>query len=120
MNSIEHRHQCALFRWAELQAGQHPELRLMFAVPNGGHRAKAVANKLKAEGVRAGVPDVCLPVARHGAHALWIEMKTERGTLRPHQRKWIEALNAQQHRAVVCYGVDEAITAVSGYLGIGT
>jgi hypothetical protein len=35
--------------------------------------------KLKAEGVRAGVADLCLPAARRGYHGLYIEMKSEEG-----------------------------------------
>jgi len=31
-----------------------------FAVPNGGHRHIKVASKLKSEGVKAGIPDLCL------------------------------------------------------------
>lgn len=48
--------QTALFHWAAFAAKhEHPELALMFAVPNGGHRHPVVAAKLKAQGVKAGV-----------------------------------------------------------------
>ena len=60
----EHHEQCALFAWLRLQ---WPDLdRVSFAIPNGGHRHKAVAGKLKAEGVKAGVPDIFIayPIAR--------------------------------------------------------
>ena len=53
----EHDEQVLIFKWARLSEGRWPELALLFAIPNGGHRHKAVAAKLKAEGVRAGVPD---------------------------------------------------------------
>lgn len=70
--------QC-LFRWAEFASGKYPELRLMYHIPNGGARSKATAGRLKAEGVKAGVPDICLPVSRDGYHGLYIELKRERG-----------------------------------------
>ena len=66
----EHAEQVALFKWAEFAAARWPELTLMHAIPNGGHRNKITAARLKAEGVRAGVPDICLPVARGGWHGL--------------------------------------------------
>ena len=59
--------QC-LFRWAAFQSGRFPELALLYHVPNGGSRKKAEAGRFRAEGVKAGVPDLCLPVARGGFH----------------------------------------------------
>lgn len=66
--------QC-LFRWAAFQSGKYPELKLLYHVPNGGSRKKSEAGRFKAEGVKAGVPDLCLPVARGGYHGLYIELK---------------------------------------------
>lgn len=112
----EHTEQAALFSWADLQMGRWPELRMMYAVPNGGHRHKATAAKLKAEGVRAGVPDICLPVARHGYHGLYIEMKYGRNTPTEEQTAWLDALSEQGYLAVVCWGYDEAKRAIEEYL----
>lgn len=39
-----------------------PELRWLHAIPNGGYRDKVTAGKLKAEGVKRGIPDVFLPL----------------------------------------------------------
>lgn len=36
--------------------------KLIYHVPNGGHRHKLVAVKLKEQGVKAGVPDLVLPM----------------------------------------------------------
>ena len=63
--------QC-LFRWAAFQIGRYPELKLLYHVPNGGSRKKSEAGRFKAEGVKAGVPDLCLPVARGCSHGLYI------------------------------------------------
>ena len=54
--------QCCLFRWAGYSLGLHPELKLMYHIPNGGKRNITTARRLKAEGVKAGVPDIHLPV----------------------------------------------------------
>lgn len=71
--------QQALFQWAAYNETIIPELKLLHAIPNGGKRYKATAVRLKKEGVRSGVPDVFLPVARHDKHGLYVEMKAYRG-----------------------------------------
>lgn len=75
--SIQHeaREQEALFRWADFAAGTMPELKLLYHIPNGGSRNKAEAANLKRQGVKAGVPDLFLPVPRGGYHGLYIELK---------------------------------------------
>lgn len=114
----EHAEQVALVRWSILASGAHPELRWLLAVPNGGDRHPAVAARLKAEGVRKGVPDMCLPVPRGGFGALWIELKRQAGgRVSPEQRVWIAGLQANGHRAVVCAGWVEARDVILDYLG---
>lgn len=49
-------------------------------------RDKATAVALKRQGVKAGVPDICLPVARNGYHGLHIELKAGK-TQQPRIRK---------------------------------
>jgi hypothetical protein len=115
----EHAEQAALFRWAEFARARLPELALLYAVPNGGHRHKATAARLKAEGVKRGVPDVCLPVARSGAHGLYIELKTERGKPTPEQLGWIRALRRQGYAAEVCRGWESACSMIEHYLTAG-
>ena len=104
-------------RWASLAAGTYPELRLMYHIPNEGKRSVVRGAQMKAEGLRKGVPDICLPVARHGFHALYIEMKRRKDSrLTEEQRGWIDALNRVGNRAVVCYGWDEARAEIEFYL----
>lgn len=55
-----------LFTWAMWQQEGRPELKLLYHVPNGGKRDKRTATALRRQGVKAGVPDLCLPVARGG------------------------------------------------------
>ena len=78
------------FRWAALAKSRWPELVLLHAIPNGGHRHKAVAVRMKAEGMKAGVPDICLPVPRGSWHGLYLELKTEDGSVSRAQRRWLE------------------------------
>lgn len=121
----ESSHQIALFRWAAVAEATRPELALLYSVPNGGARHKATAGRLKAEGVRAGVPDVCLPVPRGGFGALYIELKAPRepgstkraGRLSQAQADFGAALLRAGNDWRVAYGWDEARRQIEGYLG---
>ena len=111
--------QRALFEWARMAAGKWPELALMHHVPNGGKRHKATAARLKAEGLRAGVPDICLPVARGPWHGLYIELKAGGGRLSEAQKWWLSALAKEGYRAEAARGFDEARDLVLDYLRWG-
>src|SRR5687767_15037506 len=116
MNATEHDHQSKLFEWAFYQRGKYPELQLMFAIPNGGHRHITVAQKLKAEGVKAGIPDIFLPVARSRYHGLFIEMKRPKGIVQTNQKEWIQKLREQNYEVKVCYGYEDAVLSITNYL----
>lgn len=112
----EHDEQAVLFSWAAMAQGEHPELAMLFAVPNGGQRHPAVAAQLKAEGVRAGVPDVFLAVPRGRFHGLAIEMKVKPNKPTAQQLEWIALLRHYGYSAVVCFGAQDAINTVKAYL----
>ncbi len=112
----EHAEQVALFRWADLMNTRWPELCLMHAIPNGGKRDRVTAALLKAEGVRAGVPDISLPVAREEWHGLYIEMKTRRGSVSAHQKRWMKQLQKQGYLAAICRGWEPASELITNYL----
>lgn len=111
--------QIGLFRWADWQTGTHPELKRLFHVPNGGYRNKATAGRLKAEGVKSGVPDVCLPVPRGGFHGLYIEMKRRKGNRTSgDQDDWLTFLQSQGYFTAVCKGWEAAASVILDYLGL--
>lgn len=120
----EHSHQVALFMWAaeQIASGRFPELAMMFAIPNGGERNIAVAARLKAEGVKAGVPDIFLPVPRHGVAGLFLELKRPKaegkrqGSAQDNQSEWIGKLQAQGFGAAVVYGYEAARDMLIQYL----
>lgn len=112
----EAQEQSDLFRWADLAKGKYPELTLMFHIPNGGSRNVAEAANLKKQGVKAGVPDLFLPVARGQYHGLFIEMKASKGRLMENQKTWLRRLNNQGYLALVAWGYDEAVRIIEGYL----
>ena len=47
---LESEEQQALFQWVRLMEGRHPELRLLYHIPNGGLRNKPIAVRLTAQG----------------------------------------------------------------------
>ena len=112
----EHSEQVALFEWSNLVLRKYPDLVLMFAVPNGGARNIVVARKLKAEGVKSGVPDVFLPVPRGKHHGMVIEMKRVGGRASDNQKEWLRALREQGYYTAICYGWQAAAEEIQNYL----
>lgn len=108
--------QAALFQWASIAAYQFPELALMYHCPNGGRRDKKEAMHLKRQGVKAGVPDVFLPVARGEYNGLYIELKVGNNKPTVAQKKWLRDLQKQGYAAFVCYGWQEARLVIVAYL----
>ena len=109
--------QTQLFAWAQYASGKYPELALMYHIPNGGKRSKAEAARFKAQGVKAGVPDICLPVPSGKYHGLYIELKRVKGgRVSAAQEEYIEALRKQGYKVAVCFGMEQARDVIVGYL----
>jgi hypothetical protein len=124
----EHAEQTTIIHWARRWEALYPELRLLFAIPNGaaltwhadrrGRRYSPQAAKLKAEGLRRGIPDLFLPVARQGFHGMFVELKVGRNKPTQAQAQVVDALAEQGYYAAVCWGAEEAIRELKAYLGI--
>lgn len=107
-----------VIQWCSWQQAQHPEVGMIFHIPNGGSRNTMEAANLKRQGVKAGVPDLFLPVPKNGYHGLFIEMKYGKNKATELQKEWLEQLKKQGYCAVVCYGAEEATKKIAGYLNI--
>lgn len=132
----EHAEQSLVVQWAKLNERQYPELSCLFAIPNLGVkfqgdelRGFALMARLKAQGLQPGMPDLCLPVARGGYNALFIEMKRiklrvtkTKGVMReatkptPKQEEWHKKLTITGNLVLVCYTAEHAQQAITGYL----
>lgn len=110
----EHDEQKYLFEWAELS--RLPQLRWMFAVPNGGARHIATAVKLHQEGVKRGVPDIMLAYPHGRYHGLFIEMKFAKNKITPEQEQWLSHLQDVGYMTAVCYDWVEARNVILFYL----
>ena len=114
----EHAEQVALMQWTADMATIWPEIQLLFAVCNGARTSIGTARKLVASGLKKGVPDLFLPVARAGYHGLFIEMKAMRrgAKLSPEQASWRNWLRDQGYAHEVCHGALAAAAVLTGYL----
>ena len=110
---LEHQIQKAFFQWWEAKYGNL----LCWATPNGGYRNIVTATKLKAEGVRAGVPDVFLAIPVGDYHGLFMEFKRAKGKLQPNQELYLALLSQVGYKTAVVRSVEEAIDTVEAYLG---
>lgn len=117
----EAQEQSDLIRWANecIEKNIHPELIMLYAIPNGGTRDKLEAVNLKRQGVASGVPDLCLAVPRGKYHGLYIEMKVHPNKTTDNQDKWLKNLSFFGYAVKVCYGAVTAKNAIEHYLKLG-
>lgn len=110
--------QVKLFRWVQFISAKHPPVALLFHIPNGGKRNSIEAAHLKQQGVRAGVPDLFLPVSSGKYHGLFIELKYGKNKPTPKQTEWLRNLSKQSYAVKVCYGWEDAAETICKYLNI--
>lgn len=131
MKHIEDTHQEMLFAWAKhvrLNTLQH-RFKVgamlsdyMYAIPNGGKRNAREGARLKAQGVKAGIPDIHIPISSSDFYSLYIELKRPivKGKAKPvvssHQKNIMSLLLASGNACCVCYGFDHAKQIISKYL----
>lgn len=106
--TLEFHEQVGFVNWFE---DRFPTVRI-FAIPNGGKRSITTAKKLKAEGVKAGVPDLYIP-----AWNLWVEMKRVKGgRVSPEQKDWHEYLESIGDTVIIGKGAEDASRKVLEFL----
>ena len=116
--------QASVFDWAKLyKMPESPDIEqgavladYLFHVPNGGKRNVREAARLKRQGVKAGVYDLMLNVARGGYHGLDIELKIKPNKLTDNQKIWCARMNRAGRLMLVCNDLNDVIQAVQNYL----
>lgn len=116
--SCEEIEQISLFQWAAFAENKYPELKLMYHVPNEGKRSAVTGSRLKQAGLKPGVPDIVLPVARGGYIGLYIELKYGKNKVTENQKMWLRELHEQKHLTAVCYGWAQARELIENYLNL--
>lgn len=110
--------QMAVMDWVRWNMRRYPELELLHHIPNGGSRNAAEGRKLKAMGVKAGVPDLHLPVPKADYCGLYIELKYEDGRIQDSQKDFLRTAARYGNYCVVCYGADAAIAVLEDYVNL--
>lgn len=113
--------QKSVVRWAKDAQIKWPELALLYAVPNGamlgGKNRFAQVNNLKAQGLRVGVPDLVLPVARGDWFGAYLEMKRLKdGVWDVEQKWWADKLKEQGYLCGLARGHKAGIDFFVAYL----
>ena len=96
-----------------------PQLALLYHIPNERKCTPQQGARLKRMGVKSGVPDLHLPVARGAYHGLYLEMKTEKGRVSANQAWWLERLRENGCCCVVCRRWEDAAHTLVTYLTEG-
>lgn len=155
VNNIEHKHQVQFIRWCKMQRVDLPASLYycsssqrgetledyIFAIPNGGKReqkTKVIGGKkvnyspegarLKAEGCKAGVHDLFLPMPRYFkgeenpfVFGLFIEVKKpvskdyENPQVSKEQKQFGERMLRMGYKVAYCWGFNEIVDAVEAY-----
>lgn len=116
---LEAQEQAAVILWARARFEEDPQhyhdLDLLHCSLNGVRLTPGQAASAKAQGMRAGIPDLSLPVPIGGYHGLYIEMKTEDGRLSDDQKDVTVRLARLGYKVVVAYSQGEAKEAIRSY-----
>lgn len=114
----EHGDQVYLFTFIEMYKDRYPDLKGVFAIPNGGLRTKFQGKWLVDEGMRKGVPDVMCIKSVGEFRGLVIEMKFGKNKQTKEQKEWQDQFEQNGWLYLVCKSGDEAIRKLFDYLRI--
>ena len=110
--------QAALITWMGYETRKHPELAYLYSIPNDIRTTPRRAARAKAMGMKAGVPDLCLPVPRGIWHGLYIEMKHGTNKATPAQEDFLRFLGRVGYATCVCYSAQIARDKILTYLNL--
>lgn len=121
---IEHDMQVECVNWFKATFPAYEPF--FWSTPNGGYRSAKTARDMKAEGQKAGVPDLQLAYPCKGYHGLFIEMKKSRigkkgqlidkGRTSDNQDAVIANLRAVGYKVEVCYSTEQFKQIINDYL----
>lgn len=117
---LEESEQIALMNWARLvQVGECTLEEMLVHCPNGGWRSPREAALFKAMGVKAGIPDVLLPLRAGLYGAGWWELKVGRNKPTAQQLHWHALLRSCGHYVQTYWHWTEAAKDILRYLERG-
>ena len=110
--SIEHKEQVKLVQRVR---AFYPDV-LIASIPNGGNRSASERVRLHAEGVLAGMPDLCILKQSKGFGGLFVEMKTKIGVVSKEQSCIAKQLNSEGYLCVIARSSAEGFKIIEEYL----
>jgi hypothetical protein len=123
----EHHLQRSFFAWIA-KITQSPEISLpvsislwlSHAIPNGGKRGAAEAARFAAEGVKAGIPDVFIPIPTQDYAGFYIEFKKPKGVIKDDQIVILNLLHDQGYKCAVVDDLEVVKVLFVNYLKLPT
>lgn len=114
--------QSKFIEWCRLYQDKYPPLALVHSIPNGSFKSGSARGLFKATGLLAGIPDICIPLARQGFNAFYIEFKSRKkgAKLSDNQKVIHGQLRAERNKVEVFSSSYDAALAVCYYLNIET
>ncbi len=101
-----------IMRWVRLQ----PAIaRYVLHFPNEGRRSPRYGKLLKDLGMRPGVSDLFIPLARKGYIGAWIELKTPKGIVTALQKEFLMDMEQQGHYTAICRSIEDGIKTIGWY-----
>lgn len=116
----ETQHQINVIKWSQQPhiRERWPELAFLFHIKNETTEGAQRVAVDRAMGVKKGVPDLFLPVARGQYHGLFIELKNETGRANDAQEWWGAKLTENGYFWEVCHGWESATRVIEWYLSL--
>ena len=115
IKSSESLEQQKVFAWAKIVSYMYHDIDLMYHIPNEGKRTCYTGGKMKKEGLKRGVSDICLPVPSGKYSGLYIEMKYGKNKPTAEQENFLRRINKLGYASCVCYSGEEAIDKIKYY-----
>lgn len=109
----EHYEQVRVFHCIELEDENLYDC--MSAVPNGGLRSAKTGADLKAEGAKAGYPDILIDLPAGVYHGARIELKAAGGSASSEQITSLNRLTSRGYYCALCFGWEDAVNVLRLY-----
>lgn len=90
----------------------------LYAIPNGGFRAKKTAAAIEAEGAKRGYPDMGLEIPAGVYHGMRIEQKHGKRKPSADQVAWLRRLSEMGFYVVLAFSPDETINTIKRYVAL--
>ena len=92
---------------------------VLIHIPNERKASRQRLAILQGLGVRAGVSDLFLPLARGGYFGLWLELKKIGAKPTAEQKQWLASMRQRGYAGYVCEGWRAAVEVLEIYLREG-